>query len=115
MLLFLFACVTGNNYPSKYAAEACDALYTCVDSNDIEDYLGYNDQADCADTLTSEGTDSDDYKDYSAGNLEFNKENADDCLSELVNVKEDSGCNGSMSVIDFALDAYAESCGDVYQ
>ena len=38
-------CLTGNNYPDQNARAFCGSVYACFDSEDIEDYFGYDDEA----------------------------------------------------------------------
>ena len=58
---------------------------------------------------------SDEYKDWENGNKEFNKEKAESCLAELLEIQSDADCDGSMNALSFGVDAYSEDCFEVYE
>ena len=115
-MLFLFVgCLTGNNYPSQIANSTCKTGYTCLDKDQIEDFLGYNNIDECISELESEVRSSDSFKDFESGSKDFNKENAEMCLSEVLDVQNDSDCNGNMDVFSFFVDIAAEACSSIYE
>lgn len=115
-MLFLFlGCLTGNNYPSQLANATCKTGYTCLDQDQIEDNLGYNNIEDCISELESEVRSSESFKAYESGSNDFNKDNAELCLSEVNDVQNDSDCNGNMNILSFFIDIAAEECTQVYE
>ena len=113
--IFLSACVTGNNYPDQYAKTFCETTFQCLDNQDIATFTGYDTIEECILDISTNAKDSDTYKDWQAGNMVFNKDNAELCLNELVQVQEKSTCDGSMNVLTYAGDIQNDACADVYQ
>ena len=115
MLFLLFGCLTGNNYPTQLANAACKTGYACLDPDQIEDFLGYENIEECISKTESDTRSSDSFKDFEAGSKDFNKENAELCLSEVLEVQQDSDCDGEMDVFSFFGDIYTEECFNVYE
>ena len=115
MIFLLFACTTGSSYPSKLASATCKTSYRCIDNDIIEDFLGYEDIDECITEVEADYRQSDVYNDWENGNKDFNKENAELCLSEILDVQNDSDCDGDMDVFSFFFDISAEECSKVYE
>jgi hypothetical protein len=120
-LAVLTGCVTGNNYPTQYAQAYCDALFTCVPGDAIEFWSGgWDDVEECEEGAAEIVTDTPDYEAYEEGDREFNSDNANTCIEEVAEIKNDSSCtdddgNPSMGIVDFTFDAATEACGEVYE
>ena len=115
MFLLLFACTTGSSYPAQLASATCKSSYACIDNDIIEDFLDYKDINECISEIEAEYRQSDAYNDWENGSKDFNKENAELCLSEILDVQSDSDCDGDMDVFSFFFDIAAEECSEVYQ
>lgn len=115
ILFFLFGCVTAKNYPEHFAENACKTMFTCVDNDDIDTFLQYDNEEECVADILKEGESSSVYTDWEAGDKEFNKENAESCLTEISDVQDDADCDGSMNALSFMIDVYSEDCQEVYQ
>ena len=115
MLFLFFACTTGSNYPRKNATATCKTGYACIDQDVIEDFLGYDSIDECINDLEGQIQSTDGYKDYENGSKDFYVDNANACLQEILDVQNDSDCDGNMDVFSFFFDVFAEECSEVYQ
>jgi hypothetical protein len=116
-LLFLFAtvaCTTGANYPEQFASAYCETAYKCMNNSDIETFTGYDDVEDCKLDWTAEMMNTSDYEAWEEGDMAFDREKANACLTEITEVQQDSDCDGSMNVFDFFNDTQSGACDDVY-
>jgi len=114
MIFLLFACTTGTNYPRKKAEATCKTVYTCIDPDVIEDFL-YDNIDECMDELESQYKNETSYEAFEEGDKDFFIDNADACLQEILEVQNDSDCDGNMDPISFWLDITTEECSEVYQ
>ncbi len=112
--LFLGGCVTGNTYPGERARIYCDALFSCVDDDEIEFWTGYDDRNECVDEEVDGFEDRSDYQSYLAGDCPFQSDEADRCLEEVSDVRQDPDCDGNMGFLAFAFDIADEDCDEVY-
>lgn len=114
LALSLTGCVNGNNYPTTWAREYCRSLYACIEDTDsIEDFLGYDDEAECRESVTADLEDSTTYDQWEEGDRDFDSDAANSCIDEVAQIRDDADC-GSMNLIDFAVDASNEDCNEVY-
>ncbi len=111
---FLAGCLNGGSYPQTYARAACASLFECVNNDEIDTWLNYDDVDDCESDVQSSIEDSADYDAWEEGDLEFNVDNADACIDEAAEIRNDSDC-GSMNALTFLVDASTEECGEVYE
>jgi len=114
-LLFVAGCpVTGNNYPATYARTACASVFLCVeDPNEIETWFGYDDEDECIEDQEEQVASSPAYDAYEEGDREFDADNANACLDEIDQIRDDSDC-GTMSLGAWLIDAAAEECSQVF-
>jgi len=112
--LFLAGCLTGNSYPGERARIYCDALFSCVDEDEIEPWTGYDDRNECVDEEIDVFEDRSDYQSFLDGDCPFNSDEADRCLAEASDVRQDSDCDGNMSFLLFLVDIADEDCDEVY-
>ena len=111
-LFFLFACTTGTNYPDQYAEGFCDSLFLCVNPDEID--LNYDSKEECIEDIAKTARSGSQFEQFEEGDLVFDKENAETCLTEVVEIQNDSDCDGSMNFIAFGIDSYDESCANIY-
>ena len=109
-----FGCTTGSNYPTKYANAICETQYKCLDEGDVEMVMGYDNQEECITEWIDVMTSADDYEGWQLGNNDFNREAADLCIGEVVEVQSDSDCDGSMNAWTFVNDIASDACSEVY-
>ena len=55
------------------------------------------------------------YDSYEEGDLIFNDEAAQECLSEMTEVRQDSDCDGDMNILTYFNDAISSECSNVYE
>ena len=115
MLYLFIGCLSGSSYPKQLATNTCQTAFKCVSQDEIEDYFGYNDVNDCISDIEDSVQKDSSYKDWKSGDNDFNKENAEACLSEITDVGDDSDCDGSMSIFSFLLDITTSECSQVYE
>ena len=113
-LLFLFACITGRNYPEKNAEIFCETMYQCIEEDTIEDFLQYDDEEDCVTAVIEQIISSKEYQEWEADTAEFKKEKAEACLAEIVEVQSEQECDGTMNPLSFSVDVYVDDCFEVY-
>lgn len=113
-LITTFACTTGASYPADFAKAICETAYQCLNNDDIETLLGYDDVEECKTEWTTDLMNSSEYEAWEEGDMSFDRESANLCLEEITEVKNDSDCNGSMNWFDFIKDVQSNSCDDVY-
>lgn len=109
----LAGCVNGNSYPKTYAANYCVALFTCVDANEIEFWTNYDDEDDCKADLQEEMEGSTVYDEFQEGDRTFDPDNADACINEVAQIRDDPDC-GDMNIVAFLADAATDECNEVY-
>ena len=114
LIPLLSGCITGNNYPEKFATSLCETAFTCLDSGDIEFITGYDNQDECIVDLTAEIQTSTTYDEYEEGTRSFNKDAANLCFTEIIEVQGDSDCDGSMNAWSFFTDIQSNACDDVF-
>ena len=114
MLFLMTGCVTGGNYPDKYATALCETTYTCLNNDDVEMVTGYDDEIECIAEISSEIRSSSTYDEFEEGARGFDKEAADACITEIQEVQQDSDCDGSMSAWTFFTDIQSDACADVF-
>lgn len=118
-MLPLVGCLTGDNYPDQYATEYCRTLFACFEADDIEDQMDYNDEKECRQEVAEDGRDSADWDGYEEGDLEFNADNADQCIAEVAEYRADSSCGeddlNPFTYAVFVVDISHDDCGDVYE
>ncbi|MEC7988021.1 MAG: hypothetical protein VX278_22830 [Myxococcota bacterium] len=115
--LLSIGCTTGNSFPSQYANAYCSSIFSCVntDSAEFEFLYQYDNVAECKEEEESNYRSSSLYDSYEEGDLTFNKESAEECLSEMNEVRSDSDCDGDMNILTFFSDALSEECANVYE
>ena len=113
--LILGACTTGNSYPAQYANAYCSSLYKCVDADSVEFIYNYDDVAECKEKEEENIRSSSTFDSFEEGDLEFNSEAAEECLSEMTEVQSDSDCTGNMDIISFFADSISNQCSKVYE
>ena len=111
----LIACTTGTNYPQKHAQTICSALFECVDEDAIDLFLSYDNIEECEASEEQIIRNSGDFDAYEEGDAEFNKEAAEQCLNEILEVRADSDCNGNMNIVNWGIDIASSSCDKVYE
>ena len=111
----MLACTTGNNYPTKFANAVCDSMFACMDDENIELFTSYDNIEECKIEEEEKLRNSSAFDSFEEGDLVFNKENAEKCLTEITEVQQDSDCNGDMNIVSFLADAANEDCADVYE
>lgn len=116
LILFLstLACTTGANYPENYATAICETAYKCMNNSDIETFTGYDDVVDCKQEWTSDLMNTSDYEAWEEGDMAFDREKANICLTEITEVQQDSDCDGEMNFFDFVSDTSSDACDEVY-
>jgi len=114
LALFATGCLTGDSYPDQWSRAACGSLYACVDEDQIEDWLGYDDEGECVEENAEDIRQSTAYDEYEEGDREFNSDNASECIDEAAEVRNDSDC-GDMNVLTYFLDISTEECTEVYE
>ena len=113
--VLLTACTTGNNYPQQYAKSFCKSAFTCMDNETIEFLYSYDSEEDCLLDQEKVMRDSSDFDAFEEGDLGFNKEAANLCLTEIEEVVSDSDCDGNMDFFSFLADASSDECDEVYE
>ncbi len=114
LIALLAGCLTGSNYPDRYADAFCTALYTCVPADDIETWTGYDDASECRADVADSVRESKVYDDWEEGKCTFDKEAAQACIDEASQVMDDPDCDGEMDVLSFTFDALDDVCNGVY-
>lgn len=114
-LAFLLpGCLNGDNYPKNYASAYCASLFACVaDEDEIEFWLTYDDEQECADEVQQDLVNGSVYDAYEEGDRTFDEDAAEACIEEVDQIRDDSSC-GSMNLAEWLVDASTEECGDVY-
>ena len=117
LLPLIFGCTTGDNFPAKYANAYCSSLFACVDTDSAEfEFLyKYDNAAECKEEEESNFRSSSLYDSYEEGDLVFNNEAAEECLSEMNEVRQDSDCDGDMNILTYFNDAISSECSNVYE
>ena len=116
MFFFLFSCVTGSNFPRKYAEATCRTGYECTDEDQLKDFLEYESIEDCINEIEGEYKNRQAFKDYESGLKDFFEDEANECIQEVLDVQNASECDGDMDVGIFMFDLFSvEKCSNVYQ
>jgi len=110
----LFAgCLTGESYPKSYAQSYCWSLFECVDNDEIDFWLGYDDVSDCREEIEDDLRDSSAYESWRQGDCGFDSEAAASCQEEVADIVNDSSC-GSMNWLEWSFDGASNDCAEVY-
>ena len=114
-VMILVSCTTGNNYPKKYADTICSSAFECLNEDEIDLFLGYDDIEECKESEERTMRESGNFDAFEEGDVEFNQEAAEQCLMEISEVREDADCNGNMNIIKWGVDIANEACFDIYE
>ena len=116
MFLLLFSCVTGSNFPRKYAEATCKTGYECIDEEQIRDFLEYESIEDCINKIEGEYKNRQAFQDYESGSKDFFEDDANACIQGVLDVQNGTECNQDMEVGIFIFDLFSvEKCSNVYQ
>ena len=110
----LLSCITADNYPQRFADAVCLGIFECLGSSDISFFTGYDDLEECQEDQTAAILNTAGYDSWEEGDADFNQRSARNCLEEILEIREDSACNGSMNVLSFLADAGSDDCVDIY-
>ena len=115
--VLLTACTTGNNYPQQYAKAFCNSLFSCVDMDDSlnEILYPYDNKEECLFEVEKSKRESSTFDAFEEGDVPFNSESADLCLTEIEEVVSDSDCDGNMDALSFSIDISNDECDNVYE
>jgi len=111
--LCLSGCLTGDSYPKSYAQAYCSSLFECVDEDQIDLLLGYDDAAECREEIEEDRRASSEFQSWQEGDCGFDSEAAASCQEELTDVINDSDC-GSMNWLEWVIDGASTECAEVY-
>jgi hypothetical protein len=113
--VFFTACTTGNTYPKQHAKAFCKSAFTCMDNESIEFFYSYDSEEDCLIDQEKLLRESSGFDAFEEGDLAFNNNAANLCLTEMEEVLSDSDCDGEMDLLSFLADASSDDCSDVYE
>jgi len=110
----LLRCITPDNYPQRFADAVCLGIFECLDGADVAFFTGYDDLEDCQEEQMAAIINSPSYDAWEEDEADFNLDSARSCLEEIIEIREDSACDGDMNIISFLADASSDDCADIY-